>query len=127
MLSFASAVEVGSICLSLVSGGFETIPGTLASIIGSLSTPEGQKFQSKAYKAIVDAYEGNLDMAWEECVMGEKVGYVADIVKEGVRYYTVSAMSLPRKAMEDFSWHGAVIPKGTMVLVRSPALPLRQY
>ncbi|OBR02038.1 Cytochrome P450 [Colletotrichum higginsianum IMI 349063] len=37
-----TGVEVSSICLSLVSGGFERIPGTLTSAIGSLSTPEGQ-------------------------------------------------------------------------------------
>lgn len=37
-----TGVEVSSICLSLVSRGFETIPGTLTSYIGSLSTPEGQ-------------------------------------------------------------------------------------
>ena len=36
-----SGVEVSSICLSLVSGGFETIPGTLTSCLGSLCTPEG--------------------------------------------------------------------------------------
>ncbi|KAK2629872.1 hypothetical protein QTJ16_000692 [Diplocarpon rosae] len=34
-----TGVEVSNICLSLVSGGLETIPGTLTSCIGSLSTP----------------------------------------------------------------------------------------
>ncbi|RMY00533.1 hypothetical protein D0868_08957, partial [Hortaea werneckii] len=49
-------VEVSSICLSLVSGGFETIPGTLTSCIGSLSTPEGQIFQERAYQDIKRHY-----------------------------------------------------------------------
>jgi phenylacetate 2-hydroxylase len=44
-----SGVEVSSICLSLVSGGFETIPGTLTSCLGSLSTKEGQAWQDRAY------------------------------------------------------------------------------
>jgi phenylacetate 2-hydroxylase len=110
-------VEVGSICLSLVSGGFETIPGTLTSVIGSLSTVEGQGFQKAAYQAILDAYDGDRNSAWKDAVIEEKVDYISAIVKEGVRFYTVSSMSLPRKAIEDFHWHGSLIPKGTMILI----------
>ena len=110
-------MEVGSICLSLVSGGFETIPGTLTSVIGSLSTKEGQEIQKAAYKAILDAYEGDRDAAWKDCITDEKVEYINSMVKEGVRFYTVSSMSLPRKAIEDFHWHGSLIPKGTTVLI----------
>ena len=42
-------------------------------------------------------------------------------VKEAARYYTVSAMSLPRKAYTDIKWDGAVIPKGTMILINAQA------
>jgi len=101
----------------LVSGGFETIPGTLTSVIGSLSTKEGQQIQKAAYEAIMEAYNGDRDAAWQDCFVEEKVEYVNSIVKEGVRFYTVSSMSLPRKAIEDFHWHGSLIPKGTMVLI----------
>ena len=110
-------MEVGSICLSLVSGGFETIPGTLTSVIGSLSTKEGQEIQKAAYNAILETYVGDRDAAWKDSITDEKVEYVNAIVKEGVRYYTVSSMSLPRKAMEDFHWRGSLIPKGTMILI----------
>jgi phenylacetate 2-hydroxylase len=110
-------VEVGSICLSLVSGGFETIPGTLTSVIGSLSTKEGQEIQKAAYDAILEAYDGNREVAWKDCITEEKIEYINAIVKEGVRFYTVSSMSLPRKAIEDFHWHGSLIPKGTMILI----------
>lgn len=47
--------------------------------------------------------------------------YVNAIVKEAARYYTVSAMSLPRKAYTDIDWDGAIIPKGTMVLINAQA------
>jgi phenylacetate 2-hydroxylase len=103
-----------------VSGGFETIPGTLTSVIGSLSTKEGQRIQQAAYNAILEAYNGDRDAAWEDSVMEEKVEYISAIVKEGLRYYTVSSMSLPRKAIEDFHWHGSLIPKGTMILISNP-------
>lgn len=86
-----SGVEVSSICLSLVSGGFETIPGTLTSCIGSLSTMEGQVFQEKAYREIKAMYP-NVRDAWQNSYQDERVPYVSAIIKEAARYYTVSAM-----------------------------------
>lgn len=116
-----SGVEVSSICLSLVSGGFETIPGTLTSCIGSLSTPEGQIFQERAFEDIKRHYP-NLEEAWSKSLEMEEVPYVNAIAKEAGRYYTVSAMSLPRKAHQDIEWEkGVVIPKGTMVLINAQA------
>jgi len=103
--------------LSLVSGGFETIPGTLTSVLGSLSTKVGQEIQKAAYIAILEAYGGDKDAAWSDCITDEKIDYINAIVKEGIRFYTVSSMSLPRRAMEDFHWHGSLIPKGTMILI----------
>lgn len=100
-----------------MSGGFETIPGTLTSVLGSLSTKEGQEIQKAAYKAILEEYGGDRDAAWKDCITDEKIDYISAIVKEGVRFYTVSSMSLPRRAMEDFHWHGSLIPKGTMILI----------
>ncbi|KAF2704586.1 phenylacetate 2-hydroxylase [Pleomassaria siparia CBS 279.74] len=115
-----TGVEVGSICLSLVSGGFETIPGTLVSCIGSLSTPEGQIFQDRAYADIKRHYP-NFQESWGKDFGEEKVPYLNAIVKEAGRYYTVSNMSLPRKTVSDVQWEGAVIPKGTMVLINAQA------
>jgi phenylacetate 2-hydroxylase len=115
-----TGVEVSSICLSLVSGGFETIPGTLVSCIGSLSTLEGQEFQEKAYQEITKVYT-NIKDAWQVDFEKENVPYLNAIVKEAGRYYTVSNMSLPRKTMSDVRWGNAVIPKGTMVLINAQA------
>jgi len=115
-----TGVEVSSICLSLVSGGFETIPGTLTSCVGSLSTPEGQIFQERAYEDIMRHY-GSVEEAWEQCFQEEKVPYLNAIVKEATRYYTVSAMSLPRKTITDVEWDGAIIPAKTMILINAQA------
>lgn len=46
------AVKVSSGCVLFVSGGFETIPGTRLSCIGSLSTKKGQAFQDQTYADI---------------------------------------------------------------------------
>lgn len=115
-----TGVEVSSICLSLVSGGFETIPGTLTSAIGSLSTPEGQIWQDRAYEDIKRYYPDMRD-AWSSSISEEKVPYINAIIKEAGRYYTVSAMSLPRKTVTEVNWNGAKIPAKTMILINAQA------
>ncbi|KAL1858808.1 hypothetical protein Daus18300_009806 [Diaporthe australafricana] len=115
-----TGVEVSSICLSLVSGGFETIPGTLTSAIGSLSRPDGQIWQDRAYQDIKRYYPDMRD-AWADSFIKEDVPYLNAIVKEAGRYYTVSSMSLPRKTVTEINWNGAVIPPKTMVLINAQA------
>jgi phenylacetate 2-hydroxylase len=115
-----TGVEVSSICLSLVSGGFETIPGTLTSCLGSLSTPAGQIFQDRAYADIKRHYPDIRD-AWTHSYQEEKVPYLRAIIQEAGRYYTVSSMSLPRKTVTEVNWNGAVIPPKTMILVNAQA------
>jgi len=115
-----TGVEVSSICLSLVSGGFETIPGTLTSCIGSLSTPEGQIWQERAYEDIKRHYP-NIKDAWTNSYQDEKVPYLNAIIKEAGRYYTVSSMSLPRKTVTEVNWNGAIIPAKTMILINAQA------
>jgi phenylacetate 2-hydroxylase len=115
-----SDVELSSICLSLVSGGFETIPATLTSCIGSLATKEGQLFQTLAYQDI-KRYYTSTEEAWVASFSEEKVPYVNALVKEASRYYTASAMNLPRKSTAPIIWDGATIPAKTMILVNLQA------
>ncbi|KAF8243364.1 cytochrome P450 [Wilcoxina mikolae CBS 423.85] len=115
-----SSAEVTSICLSLVSGGFESIPGTLVSCIGSLSTLEGQKIQEKAYEDI-RRYCPNISEAWQTSYQEEKVPYVKAIVKEALRYYTITPMIPPRRTTSELNWNGSIIPAKTMILVNAQA------
>lgn len=115
-----TAVEVSSICLSRVSGGFETILGTLTACIGSLSTPEGQVWQERAYEDIMRHYP-DIRKAWMSSHQEEKIPYINAVIKEAGRYYTVSAMSLPRKTATEINWNGARIPAKTMVLINAQA------
>ena len=78
-----TGVEVSSICLSLVSGGFETIPGTLTSLLGSLATPEGQVFQDRAFEDI-KRHSSSVEDAWAKSLEAENVPYVNAIVSEVV-------------------------------------------
>ncbi|KYG45555.1 hypothetical protein M433DRAFT_143849 [Acidomyces richmondensis BFW] len=88
--------------------------------IGSLSTPEGQKFQQRAYEDIL-RHHPTVEDAWSKCLEVEGIPYINAIVKEAERYYTVSSMSLPREAYTDIQWNGATIPKATMILINAQA------
>jgi phenylacetate 2-hydroxylase len=77
-----------------VSGGFETIPGTLTSAIGSLSTPDGQAWQDRGYEDIKRHYR-SAGCVKDRCDGEESALYQRDHQEAG-RYYTVSSMSLPR-------------------------------
>jgi phenylacetate 2-hydroxylase len=59
--------------------------------------------------------------AWRNSFQSEEVPYVNAIIKEAARFYTVSAMSLPRKTVQEVVWDGAVIPAKTMVLINAQA------
>ncbi|KAI9694568.1 MAG: hypothetical protein M1822_000184 [Bathelium mastoideum] len=113
-------VELNSVCLSLISGGFSTLAGTLTSCIGSLSTSEGQKWQDRAFEDIKRHYP-SIENAWAECFKEDRVSCINAIIHEATRYYTISAMNLPRKTVTDINWNGARIPAKTMVLVNLQA------
>ena len=112
--------EISSVCLSLVSGGFETVPGTLISCIGSLSTPENHHIQEAAYEDIKRYYPHMRD-AWDSSFRDESIPYINAIIKETLRYYTVTPMNLPRKTIRDIQWDGCVIPAKTMILLNTQA------
>ncbi|KAI9710754.1 MAG: hypothetical protein M1820_002587 [Bogoriella megaspora] len=113
-------VELKSVCLSLVSGGFSTLAGTLTSCIGSLSTAEGQEWQDMAYEDIKRHYS-SVEDAWSESFQDERSPVLNAIIHEATRYYTISAMNLPRKAVTEIDWDGAKIPPKTMILVNLQA------
>ena len=66
-------------------------------------------------------YGSDVGAAWMDCFVQEKVPYINAIVREAGRYYTVSAMSLPRKTVTEVNWNGAIIPPKTMILINAQA------
>ncbi|CEJ90633.1 Putative Cytochrome P450 phenylacetate 2-hydroxylase [[Torrubiella] hemipterigena] len=111
--------EIKSICLTMVSAGLDTVPGTLIMGLAYLSTPKGQAIQEKALAAINEAYpKGD---AWEKCLLEEKVPYVTALVKETLRYWTVIPICLPRTNITDIPYEGTVIPAGTTFFMNAYA------
>lgn len=96
----------------MVSAGLDTVPGNLIMGLATLSSPEGQAIQQRAYQEIKAVYPDPHD-AWQQCLTEEKVPYVSALVKEVLRFWTTIPISLPRVNIKDINYKGAVIPAGT--------------
>jgi len=106
-------MEVKSICLTMVSAGIDTVPGNMIMGLGYLAwAPNGPEIQHRAYEEIMKVYAGDGE-AWEKCLHEEKVPYIAALVKEMLRFWTVIPISLPRTSIKDIKWQEAIIPAGT--------------
>jgi phenylacetate 2-hydroxylase len=111
--------EMKSICLSMVSGGLETVSASMILGIGYLSSAHGQEIQERAYAEIQKVYpDGD---AWEKCLIEERVPYVTALYKEILRYYTIFPMSVPRRSVEDIEYNGIIIPAGTSFYMNAVA------
>ncbi|GKZ30915.1 hypothetical protein AbraIFM66950_010652 [Aspergillus brasiliensis] len=113
-------LDVKTILGGLMSGGFETVFSTAIIAIGILSTRQGQLMQDKAYDDILSAYNSP-EEAFELCVSEEKCAYVSSIVKESLRFYPPLKLLPARQTFKDFTYQGAVIPKGVLIYLNAQA------
>ncbi|KAF4589124.1 phenylacetate 2-hydroxylase [Ophiocordyceps camponoti-floridani] len=114
-----SREELKSVCLSMVSGGLDTVPANIIMCLAFLSSPEGQAVQTKAYEAIGEVYpDGDV---WLASMADEKVPYLVALVKETLRFWAVIPINLPRQSIRDIPWEGAVVPAGTTFFMNAYA------
>ncbi|KAJ6150775.1 hypothetical protein N7470_007369 [Penicillium chermesinum] len=107
--------ELTSISLTMLSGGLDTVTTLVAWSIGLLSTrPDVQK---KAAQAISEMYGANEPMCSAED--DQKCAYVAALVRECLRYFTVLRLALPRTSIREITYEGVVIPKGTVIFLNA--------
>ncbi|KAJ5212709.1 uncharacterized protein N7498_004355 [Penicillium cinerascens] len=107
--------ELTSISLTMLSGGLDTVTTLVAWSIGLLSTRPD--VQDKAAKAIQEMYGTNDPMCAADD--DQKCAYVAALVRECLRYFTVLRLALPRTSIRDITYQGTVIPKGTVFFLNA--------
>jgi phenylacetate 2-hydroxylase len=104
-------------CVTMIAGGLDTLPGNIIMFIAYLSSVHGQEIQKRALEEIEKVYpDGN---AWEKCLEGEHVPYVTALVKEALRWVSAFRICLPRTSVRPITYEGAVIPAGTTFLMVS--------
>ncbi|PYH88442.1 cytochrome P450 phenylacetate hydroxylase [Aspergillus ellipticus CBS 707.79] len=110
-----SSEELTSISLTMLSGGLDTITTLVAWSLGLLS--QRQDIQDKAVRAIREMYGQNQPLC--DPADDQKCAYVAALVRECLRYFTVLRLALPRTSIRDITYNGIVVPKGTMFFLNS--------
>ncbi|KAF7595730.1 hypothetical protein BBP40_004861 [Aspergillus hancockii] len=107
--------ELTSISLTMLSGGLDTVTTLVAWSISLLANRPD--IQDKAAKAILELYGPNRPMC--DAADDQKCTYVAALVRECLRYFTVLRLALPRTSIRDITYNGNVIPKGTVFFLNS--------
>ncbi|KAH1821206.1 hypothetical protein KXX19_000005 [Aspergillus fumigatus] len=107
--------ELISISLTMLSGGLDTITTLVAWSFCLLS--RRPDIQEKAAQAIQDMFSQDEPLC--DAQDDQKCAYVAALVRECVRYYTVLRLALPRTSIKDITYDGKVIPKGTVFFLNS--------
>jgi 3-hydroxyphenylacetate 6-hydroxylase len=110
-----NAEELTSISLTMLSGGLDTVTTLVAWSIGMLA--KRPDIQEKAFKAIGEFYGQDEPMC--DAHDDQKCAYVAALVRECLRFFTVLRLALPRTSIRDITYNGAVIPKGTVFFLNA--------
>lgn len=76
-----------------------------------------QEMWEIAYRELVKAYGGDIELAYSECGLDMRCEYIKAIVQETLRLFTVLPMALPRETTGDVVYQNAVIPKGTTLFM----------
>ncbi|KAL3430559.1 3-hydroxyphenylacetate 6-hydroxylase [Aspergillus tetrazonus] len=107
--------ELTSISLTMLSGGLDTVTTLVAWSISLLA--QRPDIQDKAAKAIQEMYSEGQPLC--DPADDQKCAYVAALVRECLRYYTVLRLALPRTSIRDITYDGKVIPKGTVFFLNA--------
>ncbi|KAJ9646091.1 hypothetical protein H2204_000753 [Knufia peltigerae] len=106
-------LELSSLNLTLLAAGLDTMNSAVAWGIGILA--ERQDIQKKALAAIRETYPANNPLC--DASDDQSCSYLVAVIKEILRYYSVTRLSLPRCTIQDFVYDNKVIPKGTVIFL----------
>lgn len=102
---------IKSICVGLVSRGFETIGSTASLILLQLVSAKGAEWQDRIHGECIKIYVG-VENAYENVILEEKCDFAVSFVRELLRMYAVIPLIPARRTTKPFHWNGTVIPKG---------------
>jgi phenylacetate 2-hydroxylase len=111
--------EIHGTCISLLQAAPDTVASGVYQCVAWLSTPEGQETQSAAYNAIMDAYNGDRDLAWRNAFREDKVPLINSLNKETLRYFTFAPFATPRRTVKDIKYNNVLFPKGITFIMNA--------
>ncbi|KAI1944733.1 hypothetical protein LOZ57_004746 [Ophidiomyces ophidiicola] len=107
--------ELTSISLTMLSGGLDTVTTLVAWSIALLAgRPD---IQDRASEAIEKYHSVNKPLC--DASDDQSCEYIAALVREFLRYYTVLRLALPRTSIKDVIYQGKTIPKGSVFFLNA--------
>jgi phenylacetate 2-hydroxylase len=111
--------EIHGTCKALLQAAPDSTASSVYVASGWLATPTGQEFQTELYQAILDAYGGDRDTAWEMAFREQRVDVLVSMYKETLRFWTTTPFALPRTTVTDIKCWNTTIPKGTTMIMNA--------
>ncbi|KAJ5624346.1 hypothetical protein N7510_000655 [Penicillium lagena] len=109
--------EKSSVDLTMISGGLDTFPTTVVWLIALLA--KRPDIQERAFSEIRNMYPEDQPLCHPED--DQKCVYVAALIRETLRMYSVLRLNLPRVSIRDITYDGVTYPKGTTFFINSYA------
>ncbi|PMD44283.1 hypothetical protein L207DRAFT_630642 [Hyaloscypha variabilis F] len=100
--------------MSLLQAAPDTVSSSVYQCVAWLCVPQNQLFQKEVLEAILEAYGGDRDLAWNMAFQQENVPLVVSLYKETLRFFSTAAFN-HRRASKEIKIYNTVIPKGIAV------------
>lgn len=121
-------VELTSISLSMLGGGFETVSTTVQWSVGYFAQhPEIQEAAFCAIREFQGVPQEKDVEPLADAADEQRCAYINALAKEALRYFTVIPLNLPRETIRDTEYEGKWIPKGTTVYMNAEACNWGEY
>ncbi|EXJ56355.1 3-hydroxyphenylacetate 6-hydroxylase [Cladophialophora psammophila CBS 110553] len=106
-------LELSSLNLTLLAAGLDTMNSAVSWGIGMLA--KRQDIQEKALAAIRETYSEENPLC--DAADDQSCSYLVAVIKEILRFFSVTRLSLPRCTIQDFVYDNKIIPKGTVLFL----------
>lgn len=114
--------EIHGTCTSLLQAAPNTIASGIYQCLAWLCVPENQPFQKEAVAAILAAYDGDRNKAWEMAFREEKVPLIVSLYKETLRFWAFSPYAGRRLNQTIDKLYGTTFPKGLEMMLNIQAV-----
>ncbi|KAK3628491.1 hypothetical protein LTR56_003870 [Elasticomyces elasticus] len=114
-----SLSESHGVCKALLQAAPDSTASSIYMGIAWLCSQDGRTYQTKLYAAILAAYHGDRDKAWDMAFREEIVPLIVSFYKETLRFWTTTPFATPRATVSDIKHRDTWIPKGVTMIMNA--------
>ncbi|KAK5710837.1 hypothetical protein LTR15_012814 [Elasticomyces elasticus] len=114
-----SLPESHGVCKALLQAAPDSTASSIYMGIAWLCSQDGRTYQTELYAAIMAAYHGDRDKAWDMAFREEIVPLIVSFYKETLRFWTTTPFATPRATVSDIKHRDIWIPKGVTMIMNA--------